>query len=751
MGNNLGVNVSADIVDLQTKMVVAKAEVSGLTKEMNNLAKQSAAGILDPAGLGQLQQISGELVRARTEAAALTSEFKKMQGETKSSFEGVGASVEEVGSKLTAAFQFTGAAVAVEAISKVGEAVEQMGARATQMQTMASVLQVSTDQMQAMQAAANEAGVGVEVLTRAGERLNTMLFDARNSSGAAVEKLRDLGLTMAEIQNPAFKINDLLGSLHDRLIDSSTHQQTMNELVKEFGARAALAAAAIEKYDGSTKGVADTMARLNGLTDAQIQRAHETGVTWEEAETKAGNFGTKAFQWMQNVGVAIERNVSSVRRLSEAIGAPLPEQKIPAQQVGVIDRGAAQASANQLIDIQNEIEKQEVANAQAGVAAYKEATQQKLDQLRNLESATVQYYGADSKEAAKAAEQIVAEQRKVAEAAIASHLKASEQYNSAMEREVSLKLAAIGKEVSADDTYLTQFETNMKELSDFAQSLDTEVTNRHAELLKQKAALDAQSAKQSETIWKGMVGEIESAESSMVSNLLTKRKSLSQSLIQLSGQLITSEIANDLKAFTTKELLQDKDKALQQGGLLYHAAIELQKMMATARSQSAQTGATVAGNTARLTSTESAAAVGAATSSAIGGKTVMQDAAKAFSGTYASVSQIPYVGWIMAPIAASAAYAGVAAYEGMASLDTGTNYVPRDMMAQIHEGEAVVPRQYNPAAGGSGGGFSETHNYTGDTHISAFDSGSVARALSRPGYRNSVVSSAMRSFRRGAR
>lgn len=32
----------------------------------------------------------------------------------------------------------------------------------------------------------------------------------------------------------------------------------------------------------------------------------------------------------------------------------------------------------------------------------------------------------------------------------------------------------------------------------------------------------------------------------------------------------------------------------------------------------------------------------------------------------------------------------------------GTNYVPRDMLAQIHEGEAIVPKAYNPAANGGG-------------------------------------------------
>ena len=33
-------------------------------------------------------------------------------------------------------------------------------------------------------------------------------------------------------------------------------------------------------------------------------------------------------------------------------------------------------------------------------------------------------------------------------------------------------------------------------------------------------------------------------------------------------------------------------------------------------------------------------------------------------------------------------------------LATGTNYVPQDMFAYLHEGEAVVPKKYNPDATG---------------------------------------------------
>lgn len=46
--------------------------------------------------------------------------------------------------------------------------------------------------------------------------------------------------------------------------------------------------------------------------------------------------------------------------------------------------------------------------------------------------------------------------------------------------------------------------------------------------------------------------------------------------------------------------------------------------------------------------------------------------------------------------------------DGTASLpwlDSGTNYVARDGLAMIHQGEAVVPKKYNPANGGMGSGM----------------------------------------------
>lgn len=43
---------------------------------------------------------------------------------------------------------------------------------------------------------------------------------------------------------------------------------------------------------------------------------------------------------------------------------------------------------------------------------------------------------------------------------------------------------------------------------------------------------------------------------------------------------------------------------------------------------------------------------------------------------------------------------GLGLDNGLTPLATGTNLIPKDMIAMLHEGEAVVPRQYNPAIGG---------------------------------------------------
>ena len=69
------------------------------------------------------------------------------------------------------------------------------------------------------------------------------------------------------------------------------------------------------------------------------------------------------------------------------------------------------------------------------------------------------------------------------------------------------------------------------------------------------------------------------------------------------------------------------------------------------------------------------------------------DVAAAFAANAYGMSQIEY---------SARHFANFGKAEGRVfpGFAVGTNYVPSDMIAQIHEGEAIVPKAYNPAAGG---------------------------------------------------
>lgn len=102
---------------------------------------------------------------------------------------------------------------------------------------------------------------------------------------------------------------------------------------------------------------------------------------------------------------------------------------------------------------------------------------------------------------------------------------------------------------------------------------------------------------------------------------------------------------------------------------------------------------------------------------------IANSAAVAAAAAFASTAAIPIVGPALAPEAAEAAYAATGRWAAaLVPMATGTNYVPQDMMAFLHEGERVVPKAFNPDAGGSGGAsFAPNVSITVNGGMSAHD------------------------------
>ena len=108
-------------------------------------------------------------------------------------------------------------------------------------------------------------------------------------------------------------------------------------------------------------------------------------------------------------------------------------------------------------------------------------------------------------------------------------------------------------------------------------------------------------------------------------------------------------------------------------------------------SQTAQTVAVESGETARV----GAGADGQAAEAATQKTGVLNHAFSTAAAVYDDVAQIPYVGWLLAPAAAAASFAAVAAFGGsISSAEGGHESVARDgQMFRLHYEESVLPRQ----------------------------------------------------------
>lgn len=108
-------------------------------------------------------------------------------------------------------------------------------------------------------------------------------------------------------------------------------------------------------------------------------------------------------------------------------------------------------------------------------------------------------------------------------------------------------------------------------------------------------------------------------------------------------------------------------------------------------------------------------------------------AGEAYAAAFAATAAIPIIGPEIAPgVAAAAAAQALAGGMAFGSFEVGTNFVPANMNAQIHQGERIVPKADNAklikaVENGTGGGGGGQVNL----HVHAMDSRDVKRFLSK--------------------
>lgn len=162
---------------------------------------------------------------------------------------------------------------------------------------------------------------------------------------------------------------------------------------------------------------------------------------------------------------------------------------------------------------------------------------------------------------------------------------------------------------------------------------------------------------------------------------------------------------------------------------------EATKTAVHATAEIAQTGATVAGAGIRKAAEEDSNKSSLMGILSGASSKIFAKAGEAAASVYASVAQIPYVGWILAPVAAGAAFIAVSAFGMMGSAEKGEWQVGEDGSPFIlHKKESVLPAgvadNFRKVVGIVDGKLNGTEKQAHiDTVNELFSSGKIAKQL----------------------
>jgi hypothetical protein len=240
--------------------------------------------------------------------------------------------------------------------------------------------------------------------------------------------------------------------------------------------------------------------------------------------------------------------------------------------------------------------------------------------------------------------------------------------------------------------------------------------------------------------WQQMTSSIESAESSLVSDIFSKRQGLGKDLEQIGLQMLERQIEYYLKEYTEHAMMNLKklvsDKATTQQSDAFALQSSVRQTTLTQTQQAAQIGAVTAGVAAQNAAQSAGKAAGMAQSVAMGSAQISNDAMVGASGAYSALASIPVVGPFLGAAAAAVTFAAIMGYDALTSAEGGQYSVPFDgQLTELHKNEMVLPasiagamRETFEGRGGAApqlgsGSLNVTHN------IQSIDTGGVERVM----------------------
>lgn len=624
------------------------------------------------------------------------------------------------------------------------QAIEKMAELGEQTERTAAILGASTKQVQELDFIAKITGGSAEGLSFALVRLERNLQQATHGTGPAVAALEALGLSAKKLIGvPIPEQLNLIADRFAKYADGGNKTALATELLGRSGAQLIpvldKGRAGLDELRAAAAAGASILSHetVQGLADVHIGMVRLEAATTGLQAAIVGRFSASIKSSM-DVMTTYTSNLSRLIQTSR-LGEFVFEAFATA-----IDGLAAKFKllAVLLADLGTLSFSRMIADYKAGIALQEQLTNQHYDKMKAMVATAEaeltklrEQHGSDKPNAPATPDisGILAAQMKEIEGEIAAVKAGVDRKKAIYEYEVmsykmteQQKLQATMQAVQqAAAAQMTLYQQELQ-LGNLKLAQRQEIENKivalkdktNTELIK----LDTDAATKMADKFKAVFSDIQSAWDGQLRGLLAGTTSWKDAMKNIGSDLT-------LKMISYFEKIGLEWLATQLG------------MTTSSTTQSGaraaeETAATSAGEAAKL----AAVTTGAASGEAVEKVSAFEKIQASIGVFYASLSAFlaPEMG-PAAPGVAAAEAAGVeSAAVGLASLDVGAWSVPHNMVAQIHQGEMVVPENFasglrgavgGSGGSGSGGGDNHTHIHMHGPFVQAIDTQTGAHLM----------------------
>ena len=519
------------------------------------------------------------------------------------------------------------------------------------------------------------------------------------SKTAAMQAKYD-ALTKSLRENSAAASQSMRSS--DQLAEAMDHEtkkyQTLGEKLAEFQNEEIGAKQSVDQLRAALEQDPNNSGLVNKI-EVFVQRLAQLGVIIRDvkAELAGGSEYQKAqadiASWVvegkRGAKEIVQAKIEAEKALISTLDPNIEATKILEAQKR-LNAAVAELNKADLKDYQHSMELKELA-AKENKNKILQLKQEELSELKrrgysddseDVFKKTKQIEAAKAalkKEGSKESERIETEETKTAIANIETQMEA-------------VKDAANTKQISRREELQQLVELEKEKLRVNIESINNQVKSEReknaliekaeAESERNRAKLKAQVDKQIIAEDRQTASEITNSFMGTATSILKGQMTLKQGLLQIGEQILTAQIKQYATNFLQKTLFNAREKVATQ-------ALNTELIASTTAAESAKTGVTEAGETARVAAVATGGAEGKAATMPFKISEIMGDSAMTFAGVFANLSPV------MGPAAAgpAAAAQGVVAAKAaeIPSFAVGSWELPSDMTANVHKGEMIVP------------------------------------------------------------